>query len=364
MATRTLSETQSAAQVSAPPYPPSWLDRLQDWVERLPVPYWVTYTLLGVIFLVPLTLVHWQVGGYPAGAFNLFHIWLAFEPGIILAWMHYLDRVAAQALVTARPTLDFSDAEYSDTEYRLTHLPARSTLIASVIGLLAGAFFLLFVFYSSESQAAQIMQSVAHPFTVGVGTVLLAATWAVYAAWFVHTIHQLKLINRIYTGHTRLNMYNPGPIYAFSGVTARSAILFMLVPTLWFVTDPAQLSTGFVAGILAGIVLAGVALTVFILPLWGIHKRLVQAKDELLGQAGTRIQNTTTALHQITDTQAWDNATKIKDAILGLETEQRIIEKMPTWPWAPGAFRILLTAILLPIILFVIQFVIQRFLTP
>lgn len=362
MTVTTPSTTQTANPVRIPPYPPSWLDRLQDWVDRLPVPYWVTYSLLGVVFLVPLTLVQWQVGVYPVGSFNLFHIWLSFEPGLILAWMHYLDHVAAQALVTARPTLSLSDAEYADTEYRLTHLPARSTLIAGAIGLLAGASLVLSLFYSSERQAAQVMQSVVHPFTMGVAMLLLAATWAVYAAWFVHTIHQLKLVNKIYTRHTRLNMYNPGPIYAFSGVTARSAILFMLVPTLWFVTDPVQLSTGFVVGILTGTALTGVALAVFILPLWGIHKRLVQAKDELLGQAGSRIQNTAIALHQITDTQAWDNASKIKDALLGLETEQRMVEKMPTWPWAPGTFRILITAILLPVILFVIQYIISLFL--
>lgn len=362
MAVTSSSTTQTAGPILIPPYPASWLDRSQEWVDRLPFPYWVTYALLGILFLTPITLVHWQLGAYSVGSFNLFHTWLSFEPALILAWMHYLDRVAAQALVTARPTLNLSDTEYADTNYRLTHLPARVTLVAGVIGLLAGTFFVLTLFYSSEHYASQILQSIVHPLTTGAGTLLLAVTWAVYGAWFVHTFHQLKLVNRIYTAHTRLNLYNPGPIYAFSGLSARSAILFILVPTLWIVTDPVQITTGFLSGILITIILTGAALTVFILPLWGIHKRLAQAKAELLGQAGTRVQNTTTALHQITDTQAWENATKIKDTMLGLESEQRMIEKMPTWPWAPETFRILLTAIFLPIILFVIQYIIGLFL--
>lgn len=364
MATTALDEKPISAAHLA--YTPSWLDRLQDWVDTLPLRYWITYALPGFILLALVTLVHWQVGAYPYWTLNLFHIWLAFEASLILAWMHYLDRFAAQALEASHPTLTMSDAEYRDANYRITHLPARPLLIASLAGGVMAIVFVAVEALLMGDLVAQVMQSVMHPLTLGVLAIVLAVTWAVYGAWFVHTYHQLRLVNRIYAKHTRINLYDLGPVFAFSGLAARSAMLFVLVPTLWFITDPIQVTDAGWSpyGITITIVLVCIGLGVFLFPLWGIHVRLGKEKGQLLGKVGRRIEHAAAALHSDTEKEAWDNVTKIKDALLGLETEQRIIEKMPTWPWAVGTFRILLTAILLPVILFVIQFIVGRFLSP
>lgn len=346
------------------PYPPSWLDRLQDWVDRLPVPYWLSYILLGVILLVPLTLIHWQFGAYPVGTISLLHVWVCVEISLLLAWMHYLDRAAAQALATARSTLNLNDADYTDLAYRLTHLPARTTLFVTLtISLLPISAFPFLINTSALGTITDFLQTTPNPLTLGGLLIVFAATWALFGVWFLHTIHQLRLINRIYAQSIHLNLYDPGPIYAFSGVTARSAILFILIPIVWPLTEPAPpefASSSFYYNAFYYVIGAGVALIVFILPLWGIHIRLGKAKDGLLSQVGRRIESTTNALHQDADTRTWDNASKIKDMLVGLETEQRMIEKMPTFPWAPGTFRVLLSAILLPVFLFLIQFVITR----
>ena len=61
--------TTDAKRISADqmlPYPPSFLDRFMDSVERLPVPYWLTYLLL---FILQSSLVHiaaWLDGWLPA----------------------------------------------------------------------------------------------------------------------------------------------------------------------------------------------------------------------------------------------------------------------------------------------------------
>lgn len=314
MAQAVIIENKSLAPTTRP-YPPSWLDRLQDWVDRLPVPYWVTYMLFSGIIFVLFTLVQWQTGAYPVGALNLFHIWFCFEIALILAWMHYLDRVAVQALITSRPTLDLTESEFAEIKYRLAHMRARTTWLASLASLVL-AFILvgLTIAIFALAYLAQLAQLPLEPISLIAFFIPFAIIWAVLGVWYFHTFHQLRLISQIYTQHTRINMYDPGPIYAFSGVSARSAFLFVLVPTLWIATNPILFN--FAIGLWGGISIAAIGLLVFILPLWGIHVRLVHAKDELLGQVGTRLQTTTNALHQVTDTQTWDNASKIKDAIL------------------------------------------------
>ncbi|MGH7425775.1 MAG: hypothetical protein ACREJP_06375, partial [Candidatus Methylomirabilales bacterium] len=37
------------------PYPPSWVDRLTDWVERLPIPWWLFYLALGAASALSFT---------------------------------------------------------------------------------------------------------------------------------------------------------------------------------------------------------------------------------------------------------------------------------------------------------------------
>ena len=46
-----------------------------------------------------------------------------------------------------------------------------------------------------------------------------------------------------------------------------------------------------------------------------------------------------------------------------VETEDRLLKQIPTWPWQPEALRSVVATLLLPIILRLIQQLIQRFLS-
>ena len=99
--------TQVAAEARvAQPYPPSWVDRLTDWVQRLPFPSWAFYLAVGLVLsLVYLALLLWSTGG-PTEQFPLYTIVVygflngmtcAYLPGMI----HYLDNWAAAALASS-----------------------------------------------------------------------------------------------------------------------------------------------------------------------------------------------------------------------------------------------------------------------
>jgi hypothetical protein len=60
----------------------------------------------------------------------------------------------------------------------------------------------------------------------------------------------------------------------------------------------------------------------------------------------------------------FDRVTQIKDAVLALDVEAKALAAVRTWPWEPETLRLLLTAVLLPTALFVVQYVVREFLGP
>jgi hypothetical protein len=45
-----------------------------------------------------------------------------------------------------------------------------------------------------------------------------------------------------------------------------------------------------------------------------------------------------------------------------LETERDMLKRISTWPWQPETLQFLMTALLLPLLLWIIQYVLQQFL--
>jgi hypothetical protein len=60
----------SDTDAPSPVYPPSWLDRFTQWVERLPGRSWMFYPALGLILAFISTAVNWADGTYPIGTFD------------------------------------------------------------------------------------------------------------------------------------------------------------------------------------------------------------------------------------------------------------------------------------------------------
>jgi len=58
------------------PYPPSWIDRLTDWVERLPIPWWSFYVVLAAAMIGAVALVLWRAGVYASFGFHPMQVFL------------------------------------------------------------------------------------------------------------------------------------------------------------------------------------------------------------------------------------------------------------------------------------------------
>jgi hypothetical protein len=176
-----------------------------------------------------------------------------------------------------------------------------------------------------------------------------------------HTIHQLLHVSRIYTNHTRIDIYQLQSLYALSlpgAITSLSLIAFAY--GLYAITPPGTQEDPVQIGIY--LVVAGAASAAFALPLIGAHRALVAEKKASLAGVSSRFKAITVELHHELDSGRLSQMEALNRALASLQIEQDVLRKIPTWPWDPAAVRALVAALLLPVAVWIIQFLLARFL--
>jgi hypothetical protein len=186
--------------------------------------------------------------------------------------------------------------------------------------------------------------------------------------WFTliyHTIHQMRTVSRIFTRQSQVDLYRLQPVYALAGLTAVTALGFAVYTYPWL-ADP-----GLQAGALPTAYATVVFLTlpfyvwpilIFVWPLWGAHRILVERKEAELADVGRRRESITQRFHKRAERDPLSGMDEFHKALVTIDLEAAALEKIPTWPWPHGMFRNLLAAFLLPVFLWLVQFGLQRLL--
>jgi hypothetical protein len=84
----------------------------------------------------------------------------------------------------------------------------------------------------------------------------------------------------------------------------------------------------------------------------------------LLDEAIQRFEAMIADLHRRVDDGDLEGMSDLNMALVSLEIEEAALRKISTWPWQPETVRYLMTALLLPLVLWVVQFLLQRVLSP
>jgi hypothetical protein len=104
------------------------------------------------------------------------------------------------------------------------------------------------------------------------------------------------------------------------------------------------------------------ALVAFVWPLLGIHHLLVAEKARLLDECRRRLEASFVELHRRLDAGEIEGMSEFNMAIGSLEMEHVALKRIPTWPWQPETLSLLITALALPLGLWILQYVLQSFL--
>jgi hypothetical protein len=335
------------------PYPPSVVDRLMAWANRLPGPVWLFYLVLLAVLILFVNGVAWLEGSVQPGKFDLYRTSLPFYPVSVLAVMHYLNRVAHRALAAFRPALVASEAEYARFEYELTTLPRRNTRAAFGLSLL---FTAVFVWYLPDL-ANTFRRS---PWLVVVDTLIYVIIFGLIAVFVYHTLRQLRLVSLIHARAENVNIFQLTPLYAFSGLTAQTGMVLLLLNYFSVLTDPTTFVNPALIGLTVFTSLAAVAC--FVLPLRGIHDRIVLEKKLRIAEANRRLEAVIQQVYRRADEQNLAEIDPLNQLMTSVVTTREMLDKIPTWPWETATLTGFISVFLLPFIVRLIIGLIEQLL--
>ena len=143
-------------------------------------------------------------------------------------------------------------------------------------------------------------------------------------------------------------------------ITASIGIAIIVIAFLnMFILNPQQVESVFAIVFYAVFFL--MALAVFVLPLTEINRRLKEEKKRLMKIVNTDLEAAFERVREDFRSDKLDNLPALQVAIDSMMREKGILEATPTWPWAPSTFRGFLAAILLPLIIWLVQQLLGRF---
>ena len=347
------------------PYSPSWIDRLEDWVDHLPVPAWTFYLSIWLLLLIIADGTHtWRYGS--SERLRWIYVSYSLYGAYFLAGIHYLDTWAKTALNSFRSTLIVDESEQAILFYQLTTMHARTIGILSA-ATLTSVVILSRLLIMPLLKAMGLFHQSNLSALVDLGLFYFNAL--IVVIFIYHTLRQLRWVSRIHKTATRINLFHLRPLYSLSGLTARTAGILLLVGYIVqqqagthgeLTSDPYALQISGLFTLTSTVFFSLLAVAVFILPLLGLHNLLLREKDRLQAEASSRLQAHIQELHQRIDARQLEDADAINKHMSSLALERDILAKLPTWPWQPGTLNIILSAVFLPIVLWLLQQVLER----
>jgi len=340
-----------------PPYPASWQTRFLHAVDQLPVANIVVYLALftGVGFLQHL--IPWLEGRLPWGELE----WSQFNfliPAIsvFIAFSSVLT-YAEKAMAKFRKALNVNEKEYALLSYQFLNLPAASGWIITI----AVAVVIAFIYNTPIFQSnypSNLLSGLSGALILLVSCLGLSGVFA----FFVFVLRQTRLVGQLYARVQSINLFDLGPLYTLSVLTSRVGTLFTLVGTISLLWNflLAEGDPQIQINIFFAVINIASASVLFILPLLGIHQRLVAKKEELLSEAGERVRAAFERLNKELaggKLKEIGNTRQLVDAMI---REREYIQNVPTWPWNAGTLRTFLTTLLVPLTVWLIQQIVLR----
>jgi hypothetical protein len=340
------------------PYAPSWADALTAWIDRRPGQNWVYYVGCWTLLIVIDLVLRWSEGNsmlLPRPFVLVFLI--AFPYNLFL--IDYLDKAAAAALMRFRPGLNCDDDSFDTMRYHLTTMREGPALLSVIAAMAIGVIILSIVPLEQQLRFVGVdrVGKLFYFHVIMAQAAFIAATLIVY-----HTWHQLRVVNYIYRKYTVVNLFNQQPLYAFSTLTAQTAVGILFISYSWTLAAP-ELFEIPATSIWLPIFNVICALT-FIYPLIGIHNLLRADKEMRLGEVGKRMTTAINELHRRIGENQLVDMDNLDKVFQSLEVEYDAIKRAPTWPWHPEAPRAVAAALVLPMFLWLMQLMLSRMVTP
>jgi hypothetical protein len=309
---------------------------------------------------VPSTLLAsaaiWLSGLRPLGEFEPVQIGWGIATIVILAASHRLKAVAGSAFDAFRPALGTGVDDPDRARYELTVMPARPILLLTVFSVVITP-----AYYLADPVASQVVGLT--PLGLVPRLISEAGISAILLGILYQAIRQMRIVSRLHVAANRVDPFRPAPLHAFSRLTAQVAFVLVGFNVLGMFLNPTMLESSAAITIFAPWLVGFtiVAAAIFIIPLRGMHGRLLAEKERLQGDAEERLKAILAELNRDIDTRDLARADALNKTLSSVLQQRDVLARLPTWPWSAGTFRGFVTAILLPLAIFLIQRVLLQF---
>jgi len=249
-----------------PPVKPSWVDRLIDWIDRLPSPAWVFYLVMYVVAASMLHAAIWIDPVVPVGTLSTTWMVNAIWAVLSVVFIDYLKVAVGRSLDKFAPLVADKPTEFAALRHRMTEMPARPVFWMTVITGLA-------IVAGIASDPAFAYEGLSHPVSYVLAVSLMVFSYCFTPVVLYLSIRLLASVTRAYGLLDEVDVLSQRPLYAFSRLTLQAGLLWLVIVnlgigTMVFVGDAGDaqeraISIGFTA---LGIV---IAFTSFLYPLRG-----------------------------------------------------------------------------------------------
>jgi len=261
----------------------------------------------------------------------------------ILAFYHYFEREALLVLDESESLFNLSKEKMEKLKFEIVALPALPFLIISVVFFLVGVGAAIDQYNITRIGIKHI------PFLIdfGLGSLFLF-TFAFRIGRFIFQIRSL------FAKLTYLDLYNLSSIYELPSLAAKAGLFYL---PIWYINLLANINTALSAPIFLGVSVFGsiVPLAAFVFPIGALRRQLSLQKKEEIVQVSLQLKRAYEIVSTDFDQRKLAKMENLKAAIANLDSHRRYLESVSVWPWKQGTFRLTLTAVMLPILVWFLQ---------
>lgn len=314
--------------------------------------------LLGIASLAFDVLLHFAVQGVWPAAQMAFGVVGIVAAVYILVALRSLRRMSQRTLVQLRPSVTIDDGQYAQFARRLLTADGRVE-----VGLMGVALLLVVVFLVLPPD--QLRELASYGLVGVVGSVVVAVFYAVLF-WLLLSlvyfgIRSSRALSQLARQPLTVNVFDPEPLLPFGRLSLALSLTFVgmfLIPLIIMGPPTRQGGGWFVIG------LSVLCLMALFVPLWGVHRQIVDAREEVLGRVcgdlmGVQQSLLGTAGQETGQLQALSERTEV---LLSL---RKHVLSGPSWPFRDigSILRAVLVATS-PLIYFLLNQLMQSYLFP
>jgi hypothetical protein len=265
----------------------------------------------------------------------------AFFYSLIIAYIipifSYITMKSQEALLALRPLLDLDDAAFEQSQASLDSISRRSMWLQLGAGALCGFIHMSFVRGSPLTMVTEMLVSYSE-FMSTFGALLV---WIIMTVVISMLVQQALVFARLGARHVRVTLLNNRKLLPFARVSI-SASLAIIGALALFPLIGIESGMNLMESLPGAIATLVPLMTIFIVPVWPIHRRLAAMKEAQMASVNERIENCLQA----------ESATCPEPAILEelapLLGYRREIAQASTWPFDSSNVTRLLFYLIIP----------------